>query len=398
MASERQWLSRAPGGASGEETAPVQAPGGGGLKLQLLASLNHEIRTPLSGVLGAIDLLFETPLNEEQKEYARMARDSASGLLALLNETLEYQTLAAGCTQLDEAEFDLRDTLQAVLAEMTVRARERSLEIRWLMDAGMPGTVVGDDFRVRQLAQLLIQFVVRTCAAGPVLVETKMEARAGLGPGAASFTLSVEPAQGLPPARIGELLEDFESSANGSAARFQSAVLDLALARRVVELLHGELAIDAPAEAGRLLACVPLRLTGLTGSSGAGLDSAGSARRILVVEDNPVSQRVLRAVLAKGEFHVECAGDGPSALELAARQTFGLVLMDLFMPGMDGLETLARLRRVPGYEHTPVLALTAEVSDQVRVLCRQSGMAAFLNKPVQAAELLTTVRRCLASG
>jgi CheY-like chemotaxis protein len=103
-------------------------------------------------------------------------------------------------------------------------------------------------------------------------------------------------------------------------------------------------------------------------------------------------------VLAKGDYKVECCSDGPSALEAAARRRYRLVLMDLFMPGMDGLEALERLRQIPGYESTPVLALTAEVSPQLRQECRQRGMAAFLTKPVHAAELLETVRRVLAAG
>jgi CheY-like chemotaxis protein len=156
-----------------------------------------------------------------------------------------------------------------------------------------------------------------------------------------------------------------------------------------MEDVHGEI---------RLTARIP---AGLPGHGHQGADSAVAAEAdsvILVVEDNPVSQRVLRAVLAKGDYKVECCSDGPSALEAAARRRYRLVLMDLFMPGMDGLEALERLRQIPGYESTPVLALTAEVSPQLRQECRQRGMAAFLTKPVHAAELLETVRRVLAAG
>lgn len=383
-----------PQGPAGSQKGALPALGGGGQKLQLLASLNHEIRTPLSGVLGAIDLLLETKLDDEQREYALLARDSANSLLNLLNDTLEYTSLISGCSQLDEAEFDLQETLQSVMAEFMATAEQRRLDLQWIVDPILPRIVHGDARRLTQLLQLLLRYALRTVSSGGVLVGTRVEPTSQAGRLLLSLTL--ECANGLSVEALRSLIDEFESERTSTSGQFHSLALDLALARRVAMLMHGKLEIEEASGGVRLIARMPVRLSGghPEEEHGAG-EEAGNL--ILVVDDNPVSQRVLRAVLAKGDYRVHCCADGPSALAAAAARRYRLVLMDLFMPGMDGLETLERLRSIPGYERTPVLALTAEMSSQLRQLCRQHGMAAYLTKPIHAGELLETIRRCLAT-
>ncbi len=368
-------------------------PDAGGQRLQLLTSLNHEIRTPLSGVLGAIDLLLETPLNDEQREFAMMARQSASGLLDLLNDTLEYTTLANGLARLDEAEFDLRDTMQAVMAEFMVEAESRRLELQWILDPILPRIVEADARRLTQIVRLMLRYAMRTVSGGGVSVGTRLDA--GGGPGEVRLALTLQCRNGLTVDMVQSLLEEFEASQQSAIAHFHGVALDLALARRVAELMRGTLEIEDAQGEVRLTARIPAGLPGRAAQP-TELSAAGDGEgALLVVEDNPVSQRVLRAVLAKGEYEVDCCNDGFAALAAAERRKYRLVLMDLFMPGMDGLETYERLRQLPGYESTPVVALTAEMSPQLRQTCRERGMAAFLTKPIHAHDLLETVRRCL---
>lgn len=383
-------------GAAGAEAALESAGAGGQQRLQMLTSLNHEIRTPLSGVLGAIDLLLETELTDEQREFAMMARESASGLLELLNDTLEYSALASGFSRLDEAEFDLRDTLQAVMAEFMAQAEQRRLELQWMLDPILPRIVHADAGRIAQLLRFMLRYAMRTVSSGGVMVGTRLDSSGE----ADTVTLAIvlQCRNGLTVDSMQSLVEEFESEREGKAGHFHGLALDLALARAITRLLRGTLDFEDAQGEVRLTSKIPVRLPGHShhGGEGSGVSEDDSA--ILVVEDNPVSQRVLRAILAKGDYKVECCSDGPTALATAARRRYRLVLMDLFMPGMDGLETLERLRQIPGYESTPVLALTAEVNPQLRQECRQRGMAAFLTKPVHAGELLDAVRRCLASG
>lgn len=384
------------GEASAPETVLSSMNAGGQQRLQLLTSLNHEIRTPLSGVLGAIDLLLETGLTDEQREFAMMARESASSLLELLNDTLEYNSLVSGIAQLDEAEFDLRDTLQAVMTEFMAQAENRRMELQWVLDPILPRIVRADAGRLTQLLRFMLRYAMRTVSSGGVMVGTRLDS--GGEAGMVMLAIVLQCRNGLTVASVRDLVEEFESQRQGAAAHFHGLALDLALARSVTRLMHGTLEFEDLQGEVRLTAKIP---AGLPEYPRRGPDGAGPGDGdclILVVEDNPVSQRVLRAILAKGDYKVECCGDGPSALAAAARRRYRLVLMDLFMPGMDGLETLERLRQIPGYDSTPVLALTAEVSAQLRQECRQRGMAAFLTKPVHAGELLETVRRFLAAG
>ncbi|GIU77627.1 MAG: hypothetical protein KatS3mg005_0865 [Bryobacteraceae bacterium] len=383
------------GGAAAQQTSQTSA-GGGHQRLQLLTSLNHEIRTPLSGVLGAIDLLLETGLTDEQREFALMARESASGLLELLNDTLEYNSLINGLARLDEAEFDLRDTLQAVMTEFMAQAEERRLELQWMLDPILPRIVHADAGRLTQLLRFMLRYAIRTVSSGGVMVGTRLDA----GGDASTVMLAIvlQCRNGLSVDSLRELVEEFEAGGQAAAGHFHGLALDLALARRITQLMGGSLEFEQLRGEVRLIARIP---AAVPGQIQPGSDSAGPAdgeAPVLVVDDNPVSQRVLRAILAKGDYKVECCSDGPSALDAAARRKYRLVLMDLFMPGMDGLEALDRLREIPGYETIPVVALTAEVSPELRQQCRRRGMAAFLTKPIHAAELLETVRRCLASG
>ncbi|MEJ5368724.1 MAG: response regulator [Bryobacteraceae bacterium] len=379
--------------SAGPAVQAERVPDGPGQRLQLLTSLNHEIRTPLSGVLGAIDLLLETPLSDEQREYAMMARQSASGLLDLLNDTLEYTTLASGLARLDEAEFDLRDTLQAVMAEFMVEAESRRLELQWIMDPILPRTVEADARRLAQVMRLMLRYAMRTVSGGGVSVGTRVDA--GGDPGEVRLALTLQCNNGLTVDAVRGLLKEFEASRQTAIGHFHGVALDLALARRVAELMRGTLEIEDAQGEVRLTARIPAGVPGRSGQAAESLAAADGEEALLVVEDNPVSQRVLRAVLAKGDYKVDCCSDGPSALAAAGRRRYRLVLMDLFMPGMDGLETFERLRQMPGYESTPVVALTAEMSPELRQRCRERGMAAFLTKPIHAHDLLETVRRCL---
>lgn len=393
MNVQREEPAAASTGAAARAPAAADA---GGQRLRLLTSLNHEIRTPLSGVLGAIDLLLETPLTDEQREYAMMARQSANGLLDLLNDTLEYTTLSNGLARLDEAQFDLRDTLQAVMAEFMVEAESRRLELQWILDPILPRIVEADARRLTQMLRLMLRYAMRTVSGRGVSVGTRLDA--GGEPGEVKLALTLQCGNGLTVEAVRSLLEEFEANQRAAIGHFHGVALDLALARRVAELMRGSLEIEEAQGEVRLTARFPAGLPGRAAQSAELAVASDGEEALLVVEDNPVSQRVLRAVLAKGEYRVDCCSDGASALAAAGRRKYHLVLMDLFMPGMDGLETYERLRRLPGYESTPVLALTAEMSPELRQTCRERGMAAFLTKPVHAHDLLETVRRCLEAS
>lgn len=366
------------------------------LNLELMASMNHEIRTPLSGILGMTDLLLETDLDEDQQSYVSAARECAQGLYELLNKTLEYTSVVAGCVYLDESEFELAETMQAALANAQLKAASQGILIEWSEGGELPRTAVGDGYRLRQVTQLLLTTAIQLSRAGTLSAEVGLSRDPR--PEKARLTLSVRNrTASLSDSQMEDLLASSGENDLLLTRRFSELGLSLSLLRRLIEVMGGQLMLETGAACPcSLVVEIPLSFPA-TAQPPAG-DAPRPARaddRILVVDDNSISRRVLSAVLAKGSYPSDSAPDGPTAIALAAKHSYRLVFMDLQMPGMDGVQAAQLIRALPGYEGVPILALTAEVSDELRYKCRQAGMADYINKPINAAELLAAVQHHL---
>lgn len=360
------------------------------LKDQFLASLNHEIRTPLSGILGMIDLLLETRLDEDQQEYAKAARLCAEALLDVLNATLEYSALSAGNLGLEEIEFPLRETLRSAVNEQLNKADAKGLRLHCTLAHDVPATAIGDAVRIRQILSHLIGNAMKFTNWGEVHVVASVE------PGEAdSFCLSVsvrDTGIGIPLDQLNLIFDSFRQIDSGLSRTYAGLGLGLALAQKLARLMHGEIsAISDEGKGSTFSLRLPLRLPACPPAAAGG--TSGRRRRILVVEDHDVSQRVVTHFLQRGSYAVDCVASGEEALEAASATRYDLVLMDLQMPGMDGLRATGELRRIAGYDRVPVVAFTANSSDEYRTLCREHGLQAFIAKPVQSDELLTTVAR-----
>jgi len=355
------------------------------LKSAFLASLNHEIRTPLSGILGMADLLLETPLDEEQREYVNAARLCAENLFEILNAALEYSALHAGNVSLDESEFSIKEALNAALDAQAVRAQAKGLSLRAIFSDQLPEVVIGDARRLREVVTHLIANAVKFTHAGSV------EMRAFTEPG----TLVVEVYDtgiGIPQDRLATIFDSFQQVSSGLSRGYSGLGLGLALARKLVSLMDGRLEVESELGKGSIFTLrLPLRLPETPQAPAKPLGN--EAPLILAVEDNPIGMTVLRHTLERRHVRVDCAADGRAALEAASARHYDLVLMDLQMPDMDGLTATVEMRKLPGYEAVPVVALTANSSDEMRERCRQAGMQGFLVKPVEPNELWSAVSR-----
>jgi CheY-like chemotaxis protein len=361
------------------------------LKGLFLASLTHEIRTPLSGILGMADLLLETSLDDEQREYVGAARLCAENLFEILNAALEYAALEAGQMALDESEFSVKETLDAALNPYLSRAQAKNLRLFSTLEAGLPETLVGDAPRLRELLAHLIANAVKFTHSG--LVEMRVSVDRAAAP--AWLVMEVrDTGIGIPPERLEAIFESFRQMDTGLSRTYPGLGLGLALARKLASLMGGAITVEsAEAQGSTFTVRLPLRLPS-TESAPAPLRT-GPGPVILVVEDNPVNLTVLRHTLERRMVQVDCAESGRAALEAASHRIYDLVLMDLQMPEMDGLETTAAMRSIPGYENVPILALTATTSDDLRERCRRAGMQAFLSKPVETSELWSTITKFL---
>jgi CheY-like chemotaxis protein/anti-sigma regulatory factor (Ser/Thr protein kinase) len=357
-----------------------------------LASLNHEVRTPLSGIVGMLDLLSETSLDEDQREYLTAARLCTESLTDLLNTSLEYAALEGGKITLDEAEFSLRETMEAVVALQQPKAHMKRLRLSLVTDANLPETIVGDATRIRELLNHLLNNGIKFTNTGSVELHISLEG----DPQKLTVRVS-DTGVGIPPDKLEDIFDSFRQGESGLSRSYPGLGLGLALSRRLVSVMDGEISVASEVGCGSTFTVkLPLRRPiSVAPVSEAIAAAPASGPVILAVEDNPIGLRVLRHVLQRRNYNVICATTGREALAAATNQKPDLILMDLQMPDMNGLEAASAIRELPGYESTPILALTANYSDQTKEECLAHGMQAFLSKPVDAHELWSTVSRYL---
>ena len=366
------------------------------LKGQFLISLNHEIRTPLTGILGMTDLMAETPLTAEQREYLEITRSCADTLYDTLSATLEFAALSAGDARAEQSPFQVIRAFDAMAAEFETKTRAKGLDFELRLDRSLPELIAGDEVRFRRLISQLLSNAIKFTNQGRVTFTVRRSRELD----ASHEQLEVIVADtgiGIAPEMVERVFESFEQLEGGLARQYQGLGLGLSLVRELTRLLGGEIEVESAVGKGSTFT---VRLPLIPADEALGTPATRNLRqgkpRILLVEDNKVSQMIVVHMLERNEFEADCADSGMAALKAASSYRYDLVLMDLQMPGMDGFEATHRLRRLPGYESVPILALTANSSSEFYELCRQHGMQAFLSKPVQPQELIQTVNQYLA--
>jgi len=368
------------------------------LKGQFLASVNHEIRTPLTGILGMTDLLLETPLDGEQQEYVSAARTCATQLMEMLNSILEYSSLSSGQTHMEESEFHLVQTLEIAAADFLQRAQDKGLHYVCRFDDQLPDYVYGDAVRLRQLLRYILSNSLKFTEKG----EIELSAHTGaILDDHTMLTVTVrDTGIGIPREKLGLIFHSFRQLENGLARTYDGLGLGLALAEKLVRLMGGGItAVSEPGSGSTFTVRIPVKLPAADGSSEIAAPTASAAAagesRILVVEDSVIAQRIVGHILGKAGYNVDFADGGTEAIEAAAVSHYGLILMDLQMPGVDGLAATTAIRQLPGYLETPIVALTANYSNEHRQFCQDLGMQGFLAKPVHREELLAAVSHFL---
>ncbi len=365
------------------------------LKVHFLAALNHEIRTPLASILGLLDLLNETELTPEQREFVDATRESAEALYQTLNSILEYSALAANSVYLDENEFPLREALRQGAERFRALAEQKGLRFRVIVDDSVPEVAVGDSLRLQQLLGQLVSNAVKFTHEGSVTVDAMAETTAD---GRTQVTVNVmDTGIGIPPEKRQAIFESFAQMESGLSRSYPGLGLGLSLALKLAQLLGGTLTFEStPGEGSRFYFSVTLPVAAPAAPMEPLPESA--RYRVLVVEDNKVAREVVQHVLRRRPYEVRFAETGERALEEVSHTTFDLILMDLQMPGMDGIETARQIRRRPEYRDVPIVALTANNSAEHHELCREQGMQGFLVKPAQADEILRALDTILVKS